>query len=59
MCGRKLVSDFLTGCKYSLQEKEEAYVVCSGNDIVWIVGERPDNRFRIDGDTRRIARLSV
>lgn len=59
MKGRKLVSDFLTDRKYSLQEKENTYVVCSGNDIVWIVGERPDNRFRIDAHTRRIARMSV
>ena len=29
-------------------------MVCSGNNIAWLVGERPDERFRVDQDTERI-----
>lgn len=54
MKGKKLVSDYLTDCKFSLQEKEKACVICSGEDIVWLVGERSDNRFRIDESTAKV-----
>lgn len=54
MKGRKMVSDYLTDCKYSLFQKENQYVVCSGEDIVWIVEERSDNRYRVTEKTRRV-----
>ena len=54
MTGKKKVSDYLTDRKFSLSQKERLWVLCSGNDIVWLVGERLDNRFRITSSTRRI-----
>lgn len=54
MTGRKLVSDFLTDKKFSLLQKENQWVLCCGENIVWIIGERTDNRFRIDNSTRRV-----
>lgn len=59
MKGRKLISDYLTDRKFSRQAKEDTFVVCSGDKIIWIVGERIDDRFRIDNDTVRIAQLSI
>ena len=47
MKGRKKVSDYFTDRKYSLKEKENAWILLSGDDIVWIVGERPDDRYKI------------
>jgi tRNA(Ile)-lysidine synthase len=47
MKGRKKVSDYFTGRKYSLKEKEDAWILLSGDEIVWIVGERTDDRFKI------------
>lgn len=47
MKGRKKVSDYFSDMKFSLYEKEKAWLLCSNNDIVWIVGERIDNRFSI------------
>jgi tRNA(Ile)-lysidine synthase len=47
MKGRKKVSDYFTGRKYSLKEKEKAWILLSGDEIVWIVGERTDDRFKI------------
>lgn len=52
MRGRKKLSDFLTDCKVPLHHKRQQYVVCCGEDIVWVVGRRIDNRFRIDASTR-------
>ncbi|MDR0745098.1 MAG: tRNA lysidine(34) synthetase TilS, partial [Mediterranea sp.] len=54
MTGKKLVSDFLTDRKFSILQKENQWVLCSGETIAWIIGERTDNRFRIDDSTRRV-----
>ena len=59
MKGQKLLSDFMTDCKMSRFDKESQLVVCSGEDIVWVVGRRIDNRYRIDGHTSQIVRLSL
>lgn len=54
MKGMKLVSDFLTDLKKNLFEKERQLLVCSGDKIAWVVGERPDERFRVTDMTRHI-----
>lgn len=59
MHGRKLISDFCTDLKMNAIEKEELWLLCSGKDIVWVIGERIDNRFRVDETTKRIYRLTV
>ena len=59
MKGKKKVSDYLTDKKYTLYQKEQQCVVCSGKDIVWLVNERIDHRFRITEDTRRVLIVSV
>lgn len=60
MNGSKLVSDFLTDQKKSLFEKREQLVlVQSNNDILWVIGERPDNRYRISSETTDVLMLRV
>lgn len=59
MTGKKKVSDYLTDRKFSVLQKEMQYVVCSGEDIVWLVNERPDHRFRVTEKTRRILKIQV
>lgn len=59
MKGRKLVSDFLTNLKLSRFQKEQQWIVCHGNDIVWIAGKRPDNRFAVTKQTKRILQLEL
>lgn len=59
MKGKKKVSDYLTDRKFSIVQKEQQWVLCCGNKIVWVVGERIDNRFRIDENTKRIMILKM
>lgn len=59
MKGRKKVSDYLTDCKFSLLQKERQWVLCCGDDIIWLVGERADDRYRADGHTRRILTVKL
>lgn len=54
MKGRKKVSDYLTDRKFSLLRKERQWLLCCGEDIIWLVGERTDNRFRVDEKTRKV-----
>ena len=54
MKGRKRVSDYLTDRKFSLLQKERQWVLCCGEEICWLVGERLDNRFRIDEGTKSV-----
>ena len=59
MNGKKKVSDYLTDKKFSLFQKENQYVVCCGEDIVWLVNERSDHRYRITDSTRRILIIQI
>ena len=59
MKGRKLVSDFLTDRKLNRFEKAEQFVATCGEDIIWLIGHRSDNRYRVTDKTSRILKLSV
>lgn len=54
MKGKKKVSDYLTDRKFSISQKECQWVLCCGERIAWLIGERTDNRFRIDEATKRV-----
>ena len=59
MNGSKLVSDYLTDKKKTLFEKRKQLVlVNSNNDILWLVGERPDNRYCITDKTTDVLVIS-
>lgn len=59
MNGRKKISDMLIDSKVSLLDKREQYVVVAGDDIVWLVGRRIDNRYAVKSDTTHLLRISV
>ena len=59
MTGFKSVRNYLRDCKKSLFEKERQMVVCSGEDIVWLVGERADNRFKVTPTTCSVLKLWI
>ncbi len=59
MKGQKLVSDYMTDRKFSISKKENQWLLCSDEEIVWVVGERTDNRFRIDTNTQRIIEIRM
>ena len=59
MKGQKKVSDYLTNKKFSLFEKEKQYVACSEGKIVWLIGERTDDRFKITEKTEKALILKI
>ena len=58
MMGRKKVSDFLTDRKMSVVEKSRQFVLVSGEDIVWVVGCRIDDRYRVTNRTEDILKIT-
>ena len=59
MDGKKKLSDYFTDRKYSLLEKEKVLLLVSSGNIVWIIGERIDERFRVTGSTAKVLRIEV
>lgn len=58
MKGKKKLSKFFKDEKLSLPQKENCWLLCSGEKIIWIIGQRLDARFAVDEDTRTILRIS-
>ena len=59
MKGKKKLSKFFKDEKLSLVAKENTWLLCSKNDIVWIINQRPDNRFKVTKNTNSILKLSL
>ena len=59
MKNRKKVSDFFIDQRFSMLQKEQAWLLLSGGEIVWIIGERSDDRFKIDSKTKKIMILEI
>ena len=54
----KKLSDFFVDHKYSLLDKERTWLLTSGEQIIWIVGDRLDDRFKVDARTKRILEVT-
>lgn len=59
MTGFKKISDFLIDIKVPKHIKNNIYVLVSGSDIVWVVGYRIDNRYRIGEMTQCLLKLTL
>lgn len=58
MTGKKKLSKFFKDEKYSLWDKANAWLLCSDNKIVWIVGKRADERFKATANTTKILKIN-
>lgn len=59
MKGRKKLSDFFIDLKMSVNEKQNQWLLCSGDKVVWVVGRRIDDRYRISNDTQTIYKVTL
>lgn len=54
---RKKLSKYFKDEKLPLHEKEDIWLLTSGNDIAWVIGHRADHRFRVTADTEEIIKI--
>ncbi|WP_339918065.1 tRNA lysidine(34) synthetase TilS [Yeosuana marina] len=59
MNGKKKLSKYLKDEKLSLIEKENIWLLTSGDDIVWVIGKRADNRFKVTEQTKHILKIEL
>ncbi len=59
MTGFKKISDFFIDQKIPIHEKENTWILCSGKKIVWIMGHRLDNRFKVTPDTATVLKIEI
>ena len=58
MEGKKKLSKYFKDEKLSLIDKEHIRLLCSGEDIVWIIGKRADDRFKVTDKTKQILKIT-
>lgn len=56
---KKLLSDYFIDQKMSLFEKQNTWILCSGEDIIWLIGHRIDNRFKISSKTTKSIIINI
>ena len=59
MKGKKKLSKFFKDQKLSLIDKENALILCSNDQVVWVLGMRADNRFISTEKTFKFFNISI
>lgn len=60
MKGSRLLSDFMKDLKLTTRQKEECQVLTTAKDeIVWVVGRRVDERFKVTDKTKTILKIQM
>ncbi|MEE9362278.1 MAG: tRNA lysidine(34) synthetase TilS [Cellulophaga sp.] len=57
--GKKTISKFFKDEKLDLISKEKQWVLCSDTAIVWVIGKRVDDRFKITKKTENILKFTL
>ena len=59
MTGKKKISDFMIDKKIPLNLKERQLLIESGDKVVWVIGHRIDDRFKITDRTQKVIELRI
>lgn len=58
MNGSKKLSKYFKDEKFSLLDKSNTWLLCSNNQIVWVIGKRQDERFKATETTKQILKIN-
>lgn len=59
MKGKKKLSKFFKDQKLSLLAKEKALLLCSKDQIIWVLNQRADDRFKVSDQTESILKIKL
>ncbi|WP_031425700.1 tRNA lysidine(34) synthetase TilS [Flavimarina sp. Hel_I_48] len=59
MQGKKKLSKYFKDEKFSTLDKEKVKVLCNGNEIIWIMGHRSDERYRVQNGAKKLLKFTV
>lgn len=59
MQGKKKVSKYFKDEKLSLLDKENTWLLCSENEVIWIINYRADQRFLANNNTQQILKIEL
>ncbi|MDB9858924.1 tRNA lysidine(34) synthetase TilS [Flavobacteriaceae bacterium] len=57
MKGKKKLTKFFKDEKLSLLSKNSVWVLASGDEIVWVIGLRPDDRYKVTSATKEVLKI--
>ena len=54
MKNKKKLSNFFIDEKLSLYDKDNVWLLCSNNNIIWVIGYRIDDRYKLTDNTKKM-----
>ena len=59
MQGKKKLSKYFKDEKLSLIDKSQVWLLCSNHQIIWVIGKRQDERFKVETNTNNIVQIRI
>ncbi|ASV32474.1 tRNA lysidine(34) synthetase TilS [Maribacter cobaltidurans] len=59
MQGKKKLSKYFKDEKLDLFAKKEQWLLCSNDEVVWVIGRRADDRFKVKDTTKQILSIAI
>lgn len=56
--GKKKLSKYFKDEKLSLLDKEKCLLLCSNNEIIWVINHRADQRYKVNNTTNNIIKIT-
>ncbi len=57
MSGKKKIQNFFVDCKIPREERDDVPLLCLGTEVVWVVGQRISENYKINDETENILLL--
>ena len=57
--GKKKLSKFFKDLKFSTLDKESVWLLCNDQDIIWVVGVRTDDRYKVTPNTSQFLKFTA
>jgi len=56
---KKLLSDFFINLKLTQSQKNNIWLLCEQNEIIWLIGYRINNKYRVTPKTLKVLKLTL